>query len=146
MELSLASQSGLVTVGSRTCICLKVVLCTYLSSFPTLSTNPLKISNVSNVSASTGMEMEARDDSAVGAGGLDFHYPHPYKFQVRAFHYMPGQVKASSPEHRPNERYSHRCFLFEKTCCWVMSAARPLTEMPRVGACRSRRTGGHPTF
>lgn len=45
------------------------------------------------MSTSMGMmDHEGRDDSALGAGGLDFHYPHPYEVEVRAFHYMPRQV------------------------------------------------------
>lgn len=40
-----------------------------------------------------GMELEGRDNSALGSGGLDFYYPHPYEVEVRAFHYMPAQVK-----------------------------------------------------
>ena len=40
-----------------------------------------------------GMELEGRgDESAVRSGLLDFHYPHPYEVEVRAFHYMPAQV------------------------------------------------------
>lgn len=47
---------------------------------------------VSTMSTSMGMGLDGRDDSTLGAGGLDFHYPHPYEVEVRAFHYMPGQV------------------------------------------------------
>lgn len=49
---------------------------------------------VSTLSTSMGMELEGRggDESALGSGLLDFHYPHPYEVEVRAFHYMPAQV------------------------------------------------------
>ncbi|CAM9785859.1 unnamed protein product [Ectocarpus sp. 6 AP-2014] len=56
---------------------------------------PLDLAPISTLSTSMGMELEGRaEDSMSGSGLLDFHYPHPYEVEIRAFHYMPAQVKA----------------------------------------------------
>ena len=58
------------------------------------------------MSASMGMGTEGRDESALGGGGLDFHYPHPYEVEIRTFHYMPGQVGLSTNFVRHDEAAS----------------------------------------
>ncbi|CAN0407040.1 unnamed protein product, partial [Ectocarpus sp. 12 AP-2014] len=63
----------------------------------TNAVTPLDLAPISTLSTSMGMELEGRmEDSMSGSGLLDFHYPHPYEVEIRAFHYMPAQVKAPS--------------------------------------------------
>lgn len=43
-----------------------------------------------------GMGMDSGGDSTLEEDELGFHYPHPYEAEIRAFHYMPGQVMIST--------------------------------------------------
>lgn len=52
---------------------------------------------ISTLSTSMGMELEGgRGRDSTQGPGLDFHYPHPYEVEIRAFHYMPAQVRECS--------------------------------------------------
>lgn len=48
---------------------------------------------ISDLPTTLGMTDDREDTMADSTGGgLDFHYPHPYEVEIRAFHYMPGQA------------------------------------------------------